>query len=119
MKKPRNYDVGHGKPPKDTRFQKGKSGNPLGRPKGNRSVLTVAESTWNERVPVTENGARKRISKLEAIFKQVVNKAASGDLQAIKQVMQLVLHMKGKELAEAAKQPLPWNDDDGAVEPEI
>jgi hypothetical protein len=29
----RKYEVGHGKPPKATRFQKGKSGNPKGRPK--------------------------------------------------------------------------------------
>ena len=29
-----DYEVGYGKPPKHTRFKKGQSGNPKGRPKG-------------------------------------------------------------------------------------
>jgi hypothetical protein len=32
--KPRDYEVGYGKPPAKSRFQKGKSGNPGGLPKG-------------------------------------------------------------------------------------
>ena len=32
-----SYDVGYGKPPKATRFKKGQSGNPRGRPKGSRN----------------------------------------------------------------------------------
>ena len=33
-----SYEVGYGKPPKATRFQPGKSGNPKGRPKGSRKA---------------------------------------------------------------------------------
>ena len=32
------YEVGYAKPPKATRFQPGKSGNPKGRPKGSRKA---------------------------------------------------------------------------------
>jgi Family of unknown function (DUF5681) len=32
------YKVGYGKPPKTTRFKKGKSGNPGGRPKGSLNL---------------------------------------------------------------------------------
>ena len=33
-----NYDVGYGKPPKDTRFKPGQSGNPKGRSKGSKNT---------------------------------------------------------------------------------
>jgi hypothetical protein len=35
-----DYDVGHAKPPKHTRFQPGQSGNPRGRPKGTKNLKT-------------------------------------------------------------------------------
>ena len=35
------YDVGYGKPPVETRFRKGRSGNPKGRGKGSRDFATV------------------------------------------------------------------------------
>ena len=35
----RSYEVGYGKPPAATRFVKGKSGNPRGRPKGARNQM--------------------------------------------------------------------------------
>lgn len=33
LQKSKDYEVGYGKPPKDTRFKKGRSGNPAGRKK--------------------------------------------------------------------------------------
>ncbi|MEO1018869.1 MAG: DUF5681 domain-containing protein [Pseudomonadota bacterium] len=35
----RNYEVGYGKPPVSTRFKKGQSGNPKGRPKGSKNKV--------------------------------------------------------------------------------
>jgi Family of unknown function (DUF5681) len=72
------YAVGFGKPPRRTRFKKG-SGNPNGRPRGSRTSSTLLEQALSELVVVTENGQRKKITKGEAMLKQLVNKAASGD----------------------------------------
>src|SRR5207248_1023401 len=74
------YEVGYRKPPRNTRFKPGESGNRKGRPNGAKNFATVMAHELNGRVAVTENGKRKKISKREAIAKQVTNKAASGDL---------------------------------------
>lgn len=86
---PAHYDVGYGKPPAHTRFQKGQSGNPQGRPKGKLNLVTVLNRALNEKVTVVEQGKRRSITKLEAAFKQLVNKAVQGDPRAIQQVLSL------------------------------
>ncbi len=78
-----NYTVGYRKPPKHTQFQKGQCGNLKGRPKKSKNFTTVIEEELNTRIDVTENGKPKKISKREAIAKQLVNKAAAGDPKAI------------------------------------
>jgi hypothetical protein len=83
------YEVGFGKPPKQTRFRPGISGNPKGRPKGKRNLATVLEKSLQEKVVINENGMRKVITKLEAAVKQLVNKAAGGDLHALRQLLAL------------------------------
>lgn len=85
------YRVGYGKPPKGTQFQKGSSGNPNGRPKGALNFTTVFLRTLREKVVTTENGKKKIITKLEASLKQLVNKAASGDLRAFSEVKAMAI----------------------------
>ena len=45
-----NYKVGYGKPPKKTRFKKGTSGNPGGRPKGSRSFESIYEELYSKKL---------------------------------------------------------------------
>src|SRR6516164_7045004 len=81
------YSVGYGKPPSGSRFKPGQSGNPKGRPKGTKNRITIFNQALNERVVVMERGRRKSITKQEAIFKQLVNRAASGDHRATQLVI--------------------------------
>ena len=90
----RSYDVGYGKPPAHTRFQPGQSGNRKGRPKGPKDLPAALLKALNDSVIVTENGERKRITKFEAVIKQLVNKALGGDARATRLLMQLVEKMK-------------------------
>jgi hypothetical protein len=82
----REYAVGERKPPQHSRFKKGQSGNPSGRRK---NLATLVKQAIFQRVTVTENGRRKTITKLDAILKRLVNKAASGDHRAINLVLPL------------------------------
>ena len=81
------YDVGYRRPPMATRFQKGHSGNPSGRPKGRKNLATVLSQALQVKIPVTEAGRRRLKTKLEVAITQVVNKAASGDLRALGQIL--------------------------------
>jgi hypothetical protein len=80
----RDYEVGYGKPPRETRFVKGRSGNPRGRPRGAKSFSALLSDKLNEPVTVADNGGRRKISKREAIVTQLVNRSAAGDFRAIK-----------------------------------
>ena len=74
----RKYDVGYGKPPKDTRFKKGQSGNPRGRPKGAKNFSTLLDKELNERIMVTEGGRKRSLSKGAAFIKRLATDALSG-----------------------------------------
>ena len=85
-----NYEVGYGHPPKHSRFQKGKSGNPKGRPKGKQNLATVLDKELQSKVVINENGRRKSVTKLAAVVKQLVNKAATGDVRSFQYLINLV-----------------------------
>jgi hypothetical protein len=86
---PSEYQVGYRKPPRHSRFRKGQSGNPKGRPKASESFGRLARRTFNERITIRENGQRRTITKLQAALKQLANKAAAGDARAIRDVLKL------------------------------
>ena len=85
-----DYEVGYGKPPCHTRFVKGRSGNPRGRPPGTKNLKTLLSEALNEPVIVTENGGSRKVTKRQAIITQLVNRSATADFRAIKILLDIV-----------------------------
>jgi len=94
--KRREYEVGYGKPPHHTRFKKGQSGNPRGRACGSKNLKTLLSEALNEPVIITENGRRRKITKREAIVREVVNCSATPDLRAVRIVFDLLRDIEGQ-----------------------
>ncbi len=99
-------------PPLHTRFKKGQSGNPSGRPVKNLAALLAA--TLDEAVTVTENGKRWQISKREAVIAQLVNKSATADLRATKMLIDMLRDIE-KKADPASAETSPFSPTDKEV----
>src|SRR5258707_2092236 len=110
---PRDYVVGYGKPPLHTRFQKGRSGNPNGRPRGRKNMSTLLSDALNGSVIVVENGRRKKITKREAIVTQLVNKSASADLKGTQIVLAMLANVESQ--ADGSVDPARFTEADQQI----
>ena len=106
------YQVGYRRPPKSGQFKKGQSGNPNGRPKGSRGLEKVLIEELKAKITVNENGRSKKVKKGEAIVKQVVNKAMTGDVKSISLVLGVSQRHEDKLAAKAGSiiETLPEED---------
>lgn len=108
----KEHQVGYRKPPPETRFKPGRSGNPGGRPKASKNLATLLSQTIAERVAVVENGQPHFVSKLEAALKQLTDKARSGDLRAVERMIALTQWLESR--AETLPDP-PMSEADREV----
>ncbi len=104
------YEVGYGKPPKDTRFKKGHSGNPRGRPKGTKNLKTDLSEELQEMIMVTEGGRRRAISKQRAILKSLFANAMKGNVRAIQIIVSMVERLLLPDASETEAQQLSERD---------
>jgi hypothetical protein len=91
-----DYEVGYRKPPLHSRFERGQSGNPRGRPSGAKNLATLLTEALNETVVIAEDGGRRKISKRQAIIKQLVNRSAKGDWRAIKLLLDILQDIESR-----------------------
>ena len=109
----KQYKVGYAKPPAETRFKKGKSGNPKGRPKGSRNLSSILDEALEQKVIIRENGKPREVSKLEAMVLQLVNKAEQGDHRAMQFIFGVVGSSESQKLE--ADNPLEIDKEDKKV----
>lgn len=93
-----DHKVGYRKPPETSRFKKGRSGNPKGRPKGSLNLATDLTAELGERITVREDGKPRRVSKQRALIKSLLAKALQGDVRAASALLALRVRESGEAL---------------------
>ena len=108
-----DYDVGYGRPPKHTRFKKGRSGNPKGRPKSTKSLLNDLSEELQEQVIVREGPNEMRITKQRAMVKSMTAKAIKGEPRAFTILYAMMLRLP--EVGDADNTEAPLTEDERAA----
>lgn len=91
----KKYKVGYKKPPERTRFKKGQSGNPKGRPlgsknmHGNRLENIVMQEVYRL-IPVNEGGKQARMPLLQAMMRSMGISALKGQVRTQRTILDLV-----------------------------
>lgn len=97
------YAVGYKRPPKETRFQKGRSGNPKGRPKGARGVDAVLKEIMNEKIAVKTAGGRQKMRRKVAMLHRAVDLALAGNTRMMELILRRLDSAEARELADVIR----------------
>jgi hypothetical protein len=104
-----NYQDGYGRPPRHTRFQKGRSGNPGGRPSRKRveRMKALALREAYRAIAVKEDGRMVPLTAVAAILRSQIELATQGNFHAQRDILAMVRTIekesKEKENKEAAE----------------
>jgi hypothetical protein len=101
---------GYGRPPKTTRFQKGRSGNPKGRPQGARSLKNDLASLMEKRVRIREDGEQRHVSGQELMLLKLFEKAAKGDIKASTQIFGMLMKFDAADPPQTEPEIVTEND---------
>ena len=89
-KRIRPSEVGFGRPPVQSRFQKGRSGNPAGRPPAVKTFSRLIRRLLLEKIRITENGCPRTVVRLQVVCDQIVNRAALGNSRFLKLLLEYI-----------------------------
>lgn len=89
-KRGRSRGVGYGRPPRETQFRPGQSGNPKGRPRGSKNFASVMKKVLTRRIKVTQNGAQRQIPTQEAFAHLLTTRALAGDAKAMSLLLRMI-----------------------------
>lgn len=88
----------------DTRFRKGQSGNPAGRPKQRRPHVSAFDIVFDKVLTVTQNGVERELTVDEALQLQTYQAALKGSKLAMRAVLKMI---EKREAAMAKRNPAP------------
>lgn len=86
----------------DTRFEKGRSGNPAGRPRKRRPHVSAFDIVFDKTLTVTQGGRARELTIEEALELQTYQAALKGSKMAIRKVLKMI---EKREVALARKAP--------------
>ena len=88
-------EIGYGKPPRNTRFRKGRSGNPKGRPPG-RKKTPPFEAVLGQMVTVREDGVERSVTAAEAFALYLTKQGLDGNNAAARQAADAIGDARAK-----------------------
>lgn len=102
--------VGYGRPPEHSRWRRGQSGNPGGRPKSASNFADDLLAELSEVIQITEGGKVRRITKRRALIKALTSNSIKGNAAAASLLISLCARVIEADPGDPAQAELSARD---------